>query len=73
MGILMLSYFQILLCLPDAFMRPYRVDGNVRALLQMGNFMIVSPVLQLGFVLLMKLRTFVWLIRRARTTVDSST
>jgi hypothetical protein len=34
---------------------------NVQVLLQVGYFITVSPVLQLGFVLLMKLRTFAWL------------
>ncbi len=32
--------------------------ANVRVLLQVGYFITVSPELQLGFVLLMKLRTF---------------
>ena len=34
---------------------------NKRVLLQVGYFITISRGLQLGFVLLMKLRTFVWL------------
>jgi len=35
--------------------------NGVQVLLQVGYFITVCPVLQLGFVLLMKLRTFAWL------------
>jgi hypothetical protein len=34
--------------------------ANVQVLLQVGYFITVSPELQLGFVLLLKLRTFAW-------------
>jgi hypothetical protein len=34
---------------------------TAQVLLQVGYFITVSPELQLGFVLLMKLRTFAWL------------
>jgi hypothetical protein len=34
---------------------------NVQVLLQVGYFINVSPVLQLGFILMMKVRTFAWL------------
>ncbi len=43
----------------------------VRVLLQVGDFIMSSPELQLGFVLLFKLRTFAWLSSSAETTVDS--
>ena len=48
-----------------------RVAANVRVLLQVGYFIMSSTVLQLGFVLLMKLRTFAWLYSSAETTADS--
>jgi len=36
-------------------------DRYGQVLLQVGYFITVSPVLQLGFVMLMKLRTIAWL------------
>jgi hypothetical protein len=35
-----------------------KITANVRVLLQVGDFIMSSPELQLGFILLMKLRTF---------------
>jgi hypothetical protein len=35
--------------------------ANVQVLLQVGDFITSSPELQLGFILIMKLRTFAWL------------
>jgi hypothetical protein len=41
--------------------------GNVQALLQVGYFITVSPVMQLGFILLMKLRTLLGIVRQGRS------
>jgi hypothetical protein len=46
---------------------------NVQVLLQMGYLITVNQELQLGFVLLMKLRTFTGLYLSSQPTVDSST
>jgi hypothetical protein len=45
--------------------------GNVRVLLQMGDLLTSRSELQLGFVILPKIRTFAWLYASAETTADS--
>jgi hypothetical protein len=44
---------------------------HVRVLLQVGDFIISSPELQLDFVLVMKIRTFYWFYSSAEITADS--
>jgi len=48
-----------------------RVSANVRVLLQVGDFIMSSPELQLGFVILLMLRTVAWRYSSAETAADS--
>lgn len=51
---------------------PNKVTHNVQVLLQAGDFIMSSPVLRLGFVLLMKIRTkSLALFVQPRTAADS--
>ncbi len=49
----------------------FKVAHNVRVLLQVGDFIMSSPELQLGFIQKLKIRTFAWLCSSAETAADS--
>jgi hypothetical protein len=48
------------------------MTANDQVLLQAGYLIMSSPVLEFGFVLLMKLRTLLGFVRQAHTVADSN-